>query len=89
VHDPPRPDDPAAEGVADRLVAQTDPHDRDLRVESPDHVAADPGLLGEQGPGERKIASGFIASISTRVISSFRRTATSSPSWPGTGPGCR
>ena len=41
-----------------------------------------PACSGEQGPGERKIASGFIASISTRVISSFRRTATSSPSWP-------
>ncbi len=65
VHDPPRPDDPAAEGVADRLVAQADPHDGDPRVERPDRRrTVIPACSGEQGPGERKIASGFIASIS-------------------------
>ena len=53
-----RADNPAAEGLRDRLMPQAHPQDGQPRVELPHQLQRAAGLPGAQGPGERTIASG-------------------------------
>ena len=74
--------DPAAEGGADRLVAEADAEQRQLAGEGLDRRHRDAGLGRRAGSGEITIRSGFRAAIPSTVISSLRKTRTSSPSSP-------
>ena len=83
VHRQRRAHDLAAEGLADRLVAEADAEDRD-RSARPVSIRSRqmPASFGVQGPGESTIASGSAASTSSTAILSLRCTATSAPSSP-------
>src|SRR3990172_630382 len=50
MHQPPRAHDLASERLPDRLMAQTDPQDRDLAGKTLDHVHRDSGFLRRAGP---------------------------------------
>src|SRR5438477_6655628 len=51
VHDPRRANDPAAERLSDRLMAEANAEDRNLTGEALDERHADPGLRGRARPG--------------------------------------
>ncbi len=77
MHDPVGPDDLGPEGVADALVTETDPEQRNRRREAFDDRVGDPASSGVQGPGEMMIWVGRFASISSSVIWSLRTTSKS------------
>ncbi len=69
----------AAEGLHDRLVAQTDAERRHLGTERADELEREPGVLGPPGPGETTSRSGRSAAASSTVMASLRWTCTSAP----------
>ncbi len=83
VHDLAGADHLAAEGLADRLVAEADAEERRAGLGGGgDQREADAGLVGVQGPGESRIAEGLSAIAAWTSISSLRRTIVSAPSSP-------
>jgi hypothetical protein len=83
VHQRPGSDHPAAERVADCLVAEADAEDRHPAAEAADHLERDAGLGRRARPGRDADAVRLRArAISSQVISSLRKTRTCSPSSP-------
>ena len=62
----------APEDLADGLMAQADPEDRDLAGQLPDDCHADAGVLGPTRSGEIRMASGVPARMPAMSMASLR-----------------
>ena len=78
-----RAHDTAAVELTDALQPEAHAeHGHAVLAEVADRVVGEAGVLGRPGPGEISTASGSRASISSRVIASWRCTIGSAPSSP-------
>ena len=72
----------AAEGIADRLMAEADAEDRDLAGSRGDEIEADAGLFGRARAGGEHNGVGIGGNDGGAVILSLRCTRTCAPSSP-------
>ena len=82
VHQRLRANNFSAKSFPDGLMAQANAKNRRLARHVPDQRHQYPASCGVHGPGDNNIRSGFMASTSSGVTSSLRRTTTSAPSSP-------
>jgi len=82
MHEPRCADDVAPKHLPDALVAEADAEQRRFFAEPAVTSLLMPASVRVQGPGEITMRSGFIAAISSSVISSLRFTTSSAPSSP-------